>query len=338
MMLTPQARQMLQKFTAAMARSYGVPSTKQLFSITPPMDTKLRDAILHSDEFLMKITREQVNNITGQVVANGNPGLFTGRKQNGRFSRKMDNSGNKYTLVETDSGSYLDYETLVAWANAGNEGEFFQRIQNFSNRSFALDILRIGFNGTHVAPDTDPDANPNGEDVNIGWHQIVKDRSPAQIASDEIVLDREGNGADFRSLDAAANDLRQTLIAESLRKHPDLCVLISSDLIGADSTTLLNQIDRPTEKVAAQLINRKIANMDVYTPPFMPDGRIIVTTLWNLHLYNQVGTGQRKAEWVDDRKRFENNYLRMEGYAVEYDELYASYDNVKIPEDDGTGG
>ncbi|RTP98379.1 phage major capsid protein, P2 family [Enterobacter sp. WCHEn045836] len=337
-MLSHEAQVMLHNFTVQLAKSYGAKSTKQFFSITPPMDTKLRKAILHSEEFLTLINTMQVRNLTGQVVATGNPGLFTGRKKDGRFSRKMGNTGNTYSLAETDSGSYLDYETLTSWANAGEEGEFFSQIQEFSNRSFALDILRVGFNGVEVAETTDPEANPNGEDVNIGWHQIVKVRSPEQIVSDEVILDRVGTGADFVSLDAAASDLRYTQIAEPFRNHPDLVVLVSPDLIAADTTSMMNRIDRPSEKFAAQLINREIAGMKAYTPPFMPEGRLIVTPLWNLHLYNQVGTGQRKAEWVDDRKRFENNYLRMEGYAVEHDEIYAAFDNIKTPEEETEPG
>lgn len=68
----------------------------------------------------------------------------------------------------------------------------------------------------------------------------------------------------------------------------------------------------------------------MYTPPFMPEGRLIVTTLDNLHIYTQQGTRKRKAEWNDDRKRFENNYLRMEGYGVEHDELYAAFDKITL--------
>ncbi|EBA5798860.1 P2 family phage major capsid protein, partial [Salmonella enterica] len=34
--------------------------------------------------------------------------------------------------------------------------------------------------------------------------------------------------------------------------------------------------------------------------------------------------------WNDDRKRFENNYLRMEGYGVEHDELYAAFDKITL--------
>jgi P2 family phage major capsid protein len=189
-------------------------------------------------------------------------------------------------------------------------------------------MLRVAFNGTSAADDTDPETNPNGEDVNIGWHQIVKTRTPAQVITGDITIG--GAGADFMGLDAAVTDLVHTSIYEPFRNDPRLVVLVSADLIGADATTMMNMVDRPTEKVAAQLINRQIAGRTAYTPPFMPEGRLIVTTLDNLHIYTQAGTRKRKAEWNDDRKRFENSYLRMEGYAVEHDELYAAYDKLTL--------
>ena len=326
--LSARAEQMLQSFTAALAKSYGVQHTAKMFAITPPKETLLRQALLESSEFLRLVNVKDVQQTTGQVISTGKPGIYTGRKKGGRFSRSLGVSGNEYKLAETDSGSFLDYDTLTNWANSGSEDEFFQLIQAFSNEQFALDMLRVAFNGVSVAEDTDPEKNPNGEDVNIGWHQIVKTRTPTQIITDAVTLG--GAGADYVSLDAAVTDLLHTCILEHYRNDPNLCVLISGDLIGKDATTMMNMVDRPTEKVAAQLINRNIAGKQVYTPPFMPEGRLIITTLSNLHIYTQAGTRKRKADWSDDRKQFENNYLRMEGYAVEHDELYAAFDKITL--------
>ncbi|ENR8889572.1 TPA: phage major capsid protein, P2 family [Citrobacter koseri] len=329
--LSAQAEGMLQSFTAALAKSYGVRDTSKMFAITPPKETLLRQALLESSEFLRLVNVKDVKQTTGQVISTGKPGIYTGRKKNGRFSRALGVSGNTYALAETDSGSFLDYDTLTNWANSGDEDEFFQLIQAFSNEQFALDMLRVAFNGTSVAENTDPEANPNGEDVNIGWHQIVKERSPSQIITDAVTLG--GAGADYVSLDAAVTDLLHACILEQYRNDPNLCVLISGDLIGKDATTMMNMVDRPTERVAAQLLNRQIAGKQVYTPPFMPEGRLIITTLSNLHIYTQSGTRKRKADWSDDRKQFENNYLRMEGYAVEHDELYAAFDKITLAAD-----
>ncbi|EEP9789555.1 phage major capsid protein, P2 family [Escherichia coli] len=329
--LSAQAEGMLQSFTAALAKSYGVRDTSKMFAITPPKETMLRQALLESSEFLRLVNVKDVKQTTGQVISTGKPGIYTGRKKNGRFSRALGVSGNTYALAETDSGSFLDYDTLTNWANSGDEDEFFQLIQAFSNEQFALDMLRVAFNGVSVAEETDPEANPSGEDVNKGWHQIVKERSPSQIITDAVTLG--GAGADYVSLDAAVTDLLHACILEQYRNDPNLCVLISGDLIGKDATTMMNMVDRPTEKVAAQLMNRQIAGKQVYTPPFMPEGRLIITTLSNLHIYTQSGTRKRKADWSDDRKQFENNYLRMEGYAVEHDELYAAFDKITLAAD-----
>ncbi|EIU8982116.1 phage major capsid protein, P2 family [Salmonella enterica] len=332
MQLTPKAEAMLRKFTAGLARANGQVDTSRFFSLTDPKETQLRNALLQNSEFLSLLPNVlDVDQVTGQVVSTGKPGIYTGRKKEGRFSRPLGVDGNEYQLRETDSGSYLAYSVLVVWANAGSEEEFFQRIQAFSNESFALDMLRVAFNGTSAAENTDPEANPNGEDVNIGWHQIVKTRSKEQVITDAVTIG--GVGADFIGLDAAVTDLVHSCIYEPMRNDPRLVVLASADLIGADATTMMNRIDRPTEKVAAQLIGRQIAGRTVYTPPFMPEGRLIVTTLDNLHIYTQRGTRKRKAEWNDDRKRFENNYLRMEGYAVEHDELYAAFDKITLKAD-----
>jgi len=328
MQLTPKAEALIRKYAAGLAQANGALDTSRYFSLTPPKETLLRDALLQQSEFLRLVNVMDVDQISGQVIGTGKPGIYTGRKKDGRFSRPMGVDGNDYKLVETDSGSYLPYSLLVIWANSGSEEEFFQRIQAFSNESFALDMLRVAFNGTNAAENTDPEANPNGEDVNIGWHQIVKARSAAQVITGDITIG--GTRADFVGLDAAVTDLVHTSIYEPFRNDPRLVVLVSADLIGADATTMMNMVDRPTEKVAAQLINRQIAGRMAYTPPFMPEGRLIVTTLDNLHIYTQAGTRKRKAEWNDDRKRFENSYLRMEGYAVEHDQLYAAYDKLTL--------
>ncbi|MGA7588679.1 MAG: phage major capsid protein, P2 family [Rouxiella badensis] len=328
MQLTPKAEALIRKYAAGLAQANGALDTSRYFSLTPPKEALLRDALLQQSEFLRLVNVMDVDQISGQVISTGKPGIYTGRKKDGRFSRPMGVDGNDYKLVETDSGSYLPYSLLVIWANSGSEEEFFQRIQAFSNESFALDMLRVAFNGISAADDTDPEKNPNGEDVNIGWHQIVKARSAAQVITGDITIG--GTRADFVGLDAAVTDLVHTSIYEPFRNDPRLVVLVSADLIGADATTMMNMVDRPTEKVAAQLINRQIAGRMAYTPPFMPEGRLIVTTLDNLHIYTQAGTRKRKAEWNDDRKRFENSYLRMEGYAVEHDQLYAAYDKLTL--------
>ncbi|EPY8429600.1 P2 family phage major capsid protein [Citrobacter youngae] len=98
----------------------------------------------------------------------------------------------------------------------------------------------------------------------------------------------------------------------------------------AEQYRLYQAADRPTEKIAAQMLGSTIAGRPAVIPPFMPGKRMVVTPLSNLHIYTQRNTRMRKAEFVEDRKQFENKYLRNEGYAVEVPELYAAIDESAV--------
>lgn len=327
MFLNQRARELLRKYSTGLAKEYGQDSTKHYFSLTDPKETALRAALLESVDFLSMITCADVDQLSGQVVNVGNPGIFTGRKEGGRFIRKTGVDGLEYKLSETDSGAALTWAMLSVWANAGDENEFFQRMQEFTNQSFALDMLRIGFNGKSVEKSTDPEENPNGEDVNIGWQAFVRAYNDNQIITDAVTL---GVGGDYVSLDAMASDLINSKIPAQFRNDPRLTVLVGADLVAAEQHRLYQAADRPTEKIAAQMLGTSLAGRPAIVPPFMPGKRMVVTPLSNLHCYTQRGTRQRKAEFVDDRKQYENKYLRNEGYAVEYPEMYAAFDESAV--------
>jgi len=328
MQLNNRALDYIDAFSAGLAEHYGVTNPSRAFKLTDPQETTLRAALLESVEFLSMITVADVDQLSGQVVSVGASALHTGRKAEGRFTKRVGVDGNDYKLVETDSCAALRWDLLSMWANAGSEGEFFQMVQTFSNQAFALDMLRIGFNGKSVAVDTDPEKNPNGEDVNIGWHARMKTFNGGfQIMDTPITLDDKG---DYRSLDAMASDLINAKIPAQFRTDPRLVVLVGADLVAAEQYRLYQAADRPTEKIAAQLLGSTIAGRPAIIPPFMPGKRMVVTPLSNLHIYTQRGTRQRKAEFVEDRKQYENKYLRNEGYAVEVPELYAAIDEEAV--------
>lgn len=316
-------------YCSGLAKANNAGSADRYFTLSNPVETQLRKALMESSDFLKQIYTADVDQLNGQVVAVGSSLLFTGRKAGGRFIRNVGVDGNKYQLVETDSGAALPFDLLSTWANAGStDKEFFSLVQQTTNAAFAADMLRIGFNGTSVAPTTDPETYPNGEDVNIGWQEIVRAwNGGSNIITDAVVL---GDGGDYANLDAMAADLINTVIPAQYRNDPRLVVLVGADLVAAEQYRLYQEAITPTENLAAQLLSKTIAGRKAYIPPFMPGKRMVVTTLKNLHIYTQRGTRQRRAEFVEDRKQYENKYLRNEGYAVEYPELYAAYDEANV--------
>lgn len=329
MQLNQRAMDFIDSYMTGLAGHYNVVNPSRAFKLTDPQETSLRAALLESVEFLDMITVADVDQLSGQVVSVGASELHTGRKADGRFVKRVGVEGNDYKLVETDSCAALRWDLLSMWANAGEEEEFFQQVQTFSNQAFALDMLRIGFNGkSATSATTDPVAYPNGEDVNVGWHARMKTfKNGYQIMTDDITLDEKG---DYKSLDAMAADLINAKIPAQFRNDPRLVVLVGADLVAAEQYRLYQAADRPTEKIAAQMLGSTIAGRPAIVPPFMPGKRMVVTPLSNLHIYTQRGTRQRKSEFVEDRKQYENKYLRNEGYAVEVPELYAAIDEEAV--------
>ncbi|KJF86527.1 phage major capsid protein, P2 family [Photobacterium phosphoreum] len=318
----------VEDFTTELAKQYGISDPSKQFAITGPKETQLRKALLESVDFLKAITTQDVDQIKGQVVDVGINTLRTGRKSSGRFKSTVGVDGNEYELIKTDSCAALPWSLLCVWANAGSAGEFMRLINETSNQSFALDMIRIGFNGVSVSEDTDPKANPLGEDVNKGWQQLVKEKHPKQVIEVDVYLDPT-NGT-YKSLDAMASDLIHSCIDPSFQNDPRLVVYVGSDLVAAEQQRLLNAATTPTEKNAAQQLANTIAGRRALTPPFFPSKRMTVTIPKNLIINTQKGTRKRKAQDVEDREAFESTYWRMEGYAVAEPKAYASFDEAHV--------
>lgn len=330
MQLTKLALSCALAYSASLAKAYKTTDPSQQFAVTSPMETRLRAAMLDSVEFLGLITAMDVDQIKGQVVNVGSNVIATGRSETGRFTSGQTVDGNTYELVETDSCAFVTWATMAAWANAGNEKQFMQLMSQNATRRFALDVLRVGFNGVSIATTTNPTTNPLGQDVNKGWHQLVKEKAPDQVVTDPIYFYPDATGelaeGEYKTLDAIVTEIKNTLIPEQFRNDPRLVVLVGSDLTAAAQTKLMNQADKPSERVAAQMMDKSIGGLKAYTPPFFPGKRLVVTMLSNLHVYTQRGTRQRKSENVEDRKRWEDKYWRFEGYAVEEYNAYGAID------------
>ncbi|WP_145507685.1 phage major capsid protein, P2 family [Yersinia hibernica] len=318
------------------------------FSISPPQETALRLALMDENWFLPLITTRDVAQIRGQVIDVGNPGVFTGRDPNQRFTKDVGLSGNIYQLYPTDSCARLPWALMSDWIHSGTtDDEFIQLVAEFTLRTFANDMMRVGFNGTSAAPITSLTEHPNGEDINIGWHQIAKnfDTSHANLATPEqdripgftqrVINPGDGeltigeNGI-FKTLDALASWLISTTIPQQFQNDPSLVLLIGADLVAAEQFRLFQAAGKPTENIAAQMLANTVTGRRVYVAPFLPGKRIVATTLANLHLYTQRGHQYRRAEHIQDRMGFENAWWRNQGYALGHPMMYGAIDEAAI--------
>ncbi|WP_415720329.1 phage major capsid protein, P2 family [Photobacterium ganghwense] len=329
-MLNAISTKYLLEFTAATVTAAGAPDGATMFNISAPMETKLRQAIMQSHAFLGMIALLPVQQIKGQVVDVGNDGLSTGRSADGRFSVETGQSGNTYELTQTDSGAHINWETMTQWANSGQKGEWLKLMQNSITRRFALDILRVGFNGTSIAATTNPAENPLGQDVNKGWLTVVKEKQAAQVLPAATLDPTGATAGSYKNLDSLVQDLINTTIAPEHQEDPDLVVLVGSDLVAAEQHRLLEAAATPTEHKAAQSLAKTIAGKQAYKPPFFPKKGIWVTNLKNLQVLTQEGTQWRSQKNNEDKLRFESSHIRMEGYAVGNLNKFAAIEDVTV--------
>jgi P2 family phage major capsid protein len=306
----------------------GNPSENGYIALQHGDEGLLISTLLESSWMMQNITLMDVKEGKGQAYTIGSRQLHTGRVIDGRFKRKLAANGTDFELVETDTCAVMPYREMAVLANIGSNNEFERRVAEFFDQAISLDMLRIGLNGKRAAWPTDPDANPNGEDVNKGWHALAKEYNDgSQVITDAITL---GAGGDFPHLDALANHIIRTQIPKSMQEDPRLVVMVGSELAAAERLRLFNGADSPANVAGAQMALSSVASRFAFVPPFMPGKRLAVTTLANLHIYTQESTRKVRAEFVDEHSEYEHSYLRAEGYALQDADMYASVDESAI--------
>ncbi len=82
---TTRTEHCLNQYTLAIQKAYGINDATKQFSLSEPMEIKLRQKILESDAFLKELSLLDVDQIQGQVIDVGTGTLMTGRGDNARF-------------------------------------------------------------------------------------------------------------------------------------------------------------------------------------------------------------------------------------------------------------
>lgn len=298
------------------------------FALTEPAENILRTTILESGWMIGNITLRDINAQSGNAINIGASELHTGRKEGGRFRKKVAINGTEFWLSETDTSSIISYGEMANIYGINGERNFDKKMEAFFAQAIALDMLRIGFNGSAIADTTDPETNKKGEDVNIGWHALAKEYEKGkQIMVDPLTL---GDTGEWKNIDLLANHLITEMIAEPYREDPRLVVLVGAELAAQQRLKLFNAADRPADISAAQLAGSSVAGRFAFIPPFMPGKRLAVTTMNNLHIYTQANTRYFRAEFDEENAEYLRSCLRNEGYALGNPELYAAVDESAI--------
>ncbi len=316
-----EGRSKLQEFFNTFASNVGV-GVGQEFSVEPSKVQRLFELAVEDGAWFLGLINANVpvKEMVGQKL-----GLYV----NGLVASRTDTSGDKeriarsvhgmdpdeYRLHQTNADVSLRYATIDQWKHL-NKGEFSKMWQRIVRAAIANDRIRIGFHGTQVAATTDPVANPNGEDVNIGWLQQLRNHAADQIEEDSLAI---GAGGAARNLDALVYEMRQT-IEPQFREDPTMRVMMSSDVAAIGNGKFYEAGgDAPSEKrhLDGGRILDTYGGLRAMVVPFMPAGTVIISPPKNLSIYRQEGSYRRQL--VDEPKKDQvadyNSF--NEGYVVE---------------------
>ena len=335
-----------EKMCEDMSRTYQVKDVTKSFAVQPSLEQKLVKVQRESLEFLNVINFQPVKDISGQKLFVGTKGRVTKRTNVDTDDRTtigaLNIDNHDYSCSDVEVDTHITYKSLDAWNNLDN-GEFQKRYRADVIEQSSFDKCAIGWYGESEALTTNPVANPNLEDVKVGWYHQIRTVDSGSICLSEGATAGEiriGEGGDFANLDEAVT-FAKLFVAAKYRGRNDLVALIGSDLISLEEGTVFAiNGHKATEKAALTntTLFKTYGNLPAMTPPEFPARGILVLPLSVLSIYWQIGSTRRHLKDNPTKKRVEDYTSRNEDYVVEDFEKCGGFDfkNVKLKQTDGT--
>ncbi len=303
-----------------------VPGTQSNFgNLDPSASGAMRSAIVQATPFLELLTFLDVSDPTAPLFDPIKSGLRTGRKERSRFLVTADPSTRQPKFEEMDSSVIWTWRQLGQMLEGMTQEQANQVLESLALSAFGDDLLRVGFHGKSAAANTDPVANPNGEDVMPGWHALAKaaDENGLRVLRDAVTFDTR-NGGNYADLDTMAYELVAKLPKE-YRNDPRLRVLVGGDLLRTHKQAYLQP-----GQVRSKEQQLKIADMPILSHQHMAGTLLAVTFTENLQIIGVNDTHRLSADDLDDLASWGIRYYRAQSYALGDATAYAAFDSISI--------
>lgn len=253
------------------------------------------------------------------------PALRSGRKAQGRFLVGAEPSKREHEYEELDSSAIWTWQQLAQMLAGLDQGQANSLLEDLALAAFGDDLIRVGFHGQTAAVNTDPEANPNGEDVMMGWPALAKAADPEglRVLRDAVTFDPSGQG-DFADLDAMVYALIEKL-PKAYRQDPRLVVMVGGDLLQAHQKAYLKpgQVRDKTQRM-------KIADLGIVSHCHMPPTYLAITLVENLQVLTVNHTHRLNAGDVDSLASWGIRYNRAQSYALGEPTAYAAFDAITL--------
>lgn len=333
-----ETRKAFNAYVAQLAALNGVEKATEKFSVAPSIEQILVDKIREQADFLREINMPGVTEQSGEVLGLGVSGPAAGRTDTTAAERQPRNllamDGRTYECKKTDFDTHVTYSQLDTWAKFA---DFQTRLRNMVTQQIARDELMIGWNGVSAAANTNVVANPLLQDVNVGWLQHIRVKSPARVMAGVKIGDQAG--ADYKTIDAAVFDMAENLLDEWHKDAPDIKAIVGRHLLADKYLGLLEAAgEKATEIAALRTLNltKTVGGRQAQAVPYFPNRAILLTAPSNLSIYWQ--TGSRRRQIIDNpkRDRIEDFNSVNECYVIEDLGKACLMEGILTP--DGAGG
>lgn len=335
-----ETRKKYNSFTEQVATLNRVDNAAEKFSVEPSLQQKLETRTQESSAFLGMINMVGVTEQSGEKLGLGVNSTIAGRTDTTSKDRQATDptalQKARYHCKQTNFDTALRYSKLDMWAKFP---DFATRVRDALLQRQALDRIMIGFNGTSAAIETDRDANPLLQDVNIGWLQKVRTDAPEQILSEgvdssgSIVIykrDAEKEG-DFGNLDALVASMVAEMLPVWYQDDTELVVIMGRDLLNDKYLPMIEEYaEKPTESAALDVIKARkmVGGLPAIRVPYFPASTLMITRLDNLSIYWQEGARRRAIIDNPKRDQIENYESTNDAYVVEDYEGIAIAENI----------
>ena len=332
-----ETRQKFNEFTGKVAKLNAITSAMVQFNVQPSVQQTLETKMQESVAFLSMINMVPVDELKGQKVGIGISSTIAGRTNTDSKDRQPNNPAalydHNYECAQTNYDTMIGYAQLDSWAKFP---DFQVRIRDAIITRQGLDRIMIGWHGTSAVPDTDRNANPLLQDVNIGWLKHIRTDAPAQVMSEGT----EGSGkiyvdvadGDYKNLDALVFDAVNELIKPWFQDDTELVVICGRKLLSDKYFPIINDASDNQNKLAGQVLvsQKQIGGLKAVRVPFFPDNAMLITKLSNLSIYWQDGARRRHIEEEPKRNRIVNYESSNDAYVVEDYDCVALIENIVI--------
>lgn len=318
-----ETRRLYNAYLDQVAKLNGVDSAAEKFTVEPSVQQTLETKIQESSEFLSGINMIGVAEQMGDKIGLGVSGPIASTTNTATTDRAtrdvtvMDEQG--YICTQTNFDTHLTYAKIDAWAKFQ---DFQTRIRDAILRRQALDRIMIGFNGTSRQASSDIATNPLLQDVNIGWLQKYRTHASDRVLA-EVVAEsgkvKVGATGDYKNLDALVFDAINNMVEPWYQEDAGLVAIMSRDLLADKYFPLINTANPPSEQAALDMVisQKRVGGVQAVRVPFMPAGKIFITSLENLSIYWQEGARRRTVVDNAKRDRIENYESSNEAYVIE---------------------